>query len=178
MLYQLWDGITYLFPNRNRKTIEIPHWPCDILFIVGLKLIHLSKRVLCWWDKSDLFSNCYIIMSSKTVNYQPSQFRHTDDTFWNICCDLFAICFCTLRPSHNDHHFVDYISTNQRVQRSLFLNVFSDSKVQAGKHGAHLGPIGPRWAPCWPHETCYLGYSLWACGIIYTPRNHSTIGSV
>ena len=20
-----------------------------------------------------------------------------------------------------------------------------------GQHGAHLGPVGPRWAPCWPH---------------------------
>ena len=33
-----------------------------------------------------------------------------------------------------------------------------------GQHGALLGPTGPRWAPCWPHETCYLGtlilYSL------------------
>ena len=30
-----------------------------------------------------------------------------------------------------------------------------------GQHGAHLGPTGPRWAPSWPHELCYLGqYSL------------------
>ena len=27
-----------------------------------------------------------------------------------------------------------------------------------GQHGAHLGLIGPRWAPCWPNELCYLGY--------------------
>ena len=26
-----------------------------------------------------------------------------------------------------------------------------------GQHGAHLGPAGPRWAPCWPHEPCYRG---------------------
>ena len=26
-----------------------------------------------------------------------------------------------------------------------------------GPHGAHLGPVGPRWAPCWPHESCYQG---------------------
>ena len=26
-----------------------------------------------------------------------------------------------------------------------------------GEHGAHLGPTGPRWAPCWSHEICYLG---------------------
>ena len=25
------------------------------------------------------------------------------------------------------------------------------------QHGAHLGPTGPRWAPCWPHEHCLLG---------------------
>ena len=28
---------------------------------------------------------------------------------------------------------------------------YPDSKV----HGAHLGPVGPRWAPCWTHEPCY-----------------------
>ena len=26
-----------------------------------------------------------------------------------------------------------------------------------GQHGAHLGPVGPSWAPCWPHEPCYQG---------------------
>ena len=26
-----------------------------------------------------------------------------------------------------------------------------------GQLGAHLGPIGPRWTPCWPHEPCYQG---------------------
>ena len=31
----------------------------------------------------------------------------------------------------------------------------SDSKV----HGANMGPTGPRWSPCWPHELCYLGYT-------------------
>ena len=27
-----------------------------------------------------------------------------------------------------------------------------------GQHGAHMGPTGPIWAPCWPHGLCYLGY--------------------
>ena len=35
----------------------------------------------------------------------------------------------------------------------VFWRKFPDSKV----HGAHLGPTGPRWAPCWCHELCYLG---------------------
>ena len=28
-----------------------------------------------------------------------------------------------------------------------------------GQNGAHLGPTGPRWAPCWPHKLCPLGCS-------------------
>ena len=28
-------------------------------------------------------------------------------------------------------------------------------------HGAHLGPVGPRWAPCWPHQPCYQGKEIW-----------------
>ena len=36
----------------------------------------------------------------------------------------------------------------------LLCYCFPDSKV----YGNHLGPRGPRWAPCWPHELCYLGY--------------------
>ena len=31
-----------------------------------------------------------------------------------------------------------------------------------GPTWAHLGSTGPRWAPCWPHEFCYLGrQSVW-----------------
>ena len=26
-------------------------------------------------------------------------------------------------------------------------------------HGANMGPVGPRWAPCWPQESCYQGLS-------------------
>ena len=33
-----------------------------------------------------------------------------------------------------------------------------DSKVHLGQYGAHLGPVGPRWAPCWPHEPFYQGW--------------------
>ena len=32
-----------------------------------------------------------------------------------------------------------------------------------GQHGAHLGPIGPRWDPCPPHEPCYQGSFSTSC---------------
>ena len=34
-----------------------------------------------------------------------------------------------------------------------------------GKHGANMGPAGPRWAPCWPNEPCYLGYTHATAGL-------------
>ena len=35
---------------------------------------------------------------------------------------------------------------------------FVCNDISWGQHGAHLGPVGPRWAPCWPHELCYQRY--------------------
>ena len=29
-----------------------------------------------------------------------------------------------------------------------------------GQDGAHLGPVGPGWAPCWPLEPCYQGHQF------------------
>ena len=34
-----------------------------------------------------------------------------------------------------------------------------------GQHGVYLGPTGPRWAPCCPHELCNMGRSLLVTGI-------------
>ena len=50
--------------------------------------------------------------------------------------------------------------------------IFSNFKQLSGpwyqgswwQHGAHLGPTGPRLAPCWPHELCYLGW--FACMLL------------
>ena len=38
-----------------------------------------------------------------------------------------------------------------------------------GQHGAHLGTTGPMCAPCWPHESCYLGIGyLWQPMLIWS----------
>ena len=42
----------------------------------------------------------------------------------------------------------------------VYMHSLSESKV----HGANMGPTGPRWAPSWPHENCYLG---WPESVIY-----------
>ena len=42
-----------------------------------------------------------------------------------------------------------------------------------GQHGAHLGPVGPRWAPCWLHEPCYQ--DMFTSGIDLIRRYHRVI---
>ena len=44
-----------------------------------------------------------------------------------------------------------------------------------GQHGGHLGPTGPRWAPCWPHELCYLGCSP---GLIFPDKIRFPLHSI
>ena len=51
--------------------------------------------------------------------------------------------------------------------------VTPDSKV----HGAHLGTTGPRWAPCWPHEPCYLGPHTSPSWVSHVLSNCENIGN-
>ena len=48
--------------------------------------------------------------------------------------------------------------TPRRCQRQMGLKLYIPwERGSWGQHGSHLGPTGPRWAPCWPYELCYLG---------------------
>ena len=43
-------------------------------------------------------------------------------------------------------------------------------------HGAHLGPVSLRWAPCWPHKPCYQGkVSCFNHALITLLNNQSAI---
>ena len=113
------------------------------------------------------------------------------DRHWSICrCkwQKISICRASVRQGLG-HHCFDVLvlmmpSEVERIVveppspklyclggRALLLSSCISAKVCftamtmtarcMGQHGANLGPTGPRWAPCWPHEPCYLGeYSI------------------
>ena len=51
----------------------------------------------------------------------------------------------------------------------MILDTVSQIANSWGQHGAHLGPVGPRWAPCWPHEPCYQGLAFLLSFIEWPP---------
>ena len=50
----------------------------------------------------------------------------------------------------------DYCVSQAPSYRYGFI-VFPQIARFMGPTWAHLGPTGPMWVPCWPHEFCYLG---------------------
>ena len=58
-----------------------------------------------------------------------------------ILRDSFSYNFCVF--------WYDKIHSSSEMELTIFLT----AKFM-GQHVAHLGPIGPSWAPCWPHEPC------------------------
>ena len=78
---------------------------------------------------------------------------------WRTC----LLCFCRLAVLLL---FLSQISSKRTCSALSFWTHDIPSKLSQyhprwqsswGQHGAHLGPVGPRWAPCWRHEPCYQG---------------------
>ena len=61
----------------------------------------------------------------------------------------------------NDVSFTYKVLT--KVHILFYTNSYLPRKQSSwGQHGTHLGPVGPRRAPCSPHEPCYQGYPSFA----------------
>ena len=72
---------------------------------------------------------------------------HSTPSYKYLMLNQFCCREC-IRPHQNNPKLLPIVNMEQK-----------DPWQQGswGQHGAHMGPTGPRWAPCWPHELCYLG---------------------
>ena len=56
------------------------------------------------------------------------------------------------------HMSLSFRESNEANDHSTIMSLQHPRQQSSwGQHGCHLGPVGPRWAPCWPHEPCYQG---------------------
>ena len=69
---------------------------------------------------------------------------------------------CTVKCRFNVVEYYMILPTRlqwlkQNIYHSFNSKDTPDIKVHGANMGPNLGPVGPRWAPCWPHEPCYQG---------------------
>ena len=104
-------------------------------------------------------SNQNVTKISHNGSYHPGSWLNIKMTSHQYrkshCCDK-----TILQPSYL-HNGISYtgkttslywIRALMAIIETAILLLYPDSM---GQHGAHLGPTGPRWAPCWAHELCY-----------------------
>ena len=85
---------------------------------------------------------------------------HKEPVTWKMFPfdDVIMDMGCAFVNSRGDLCSTKKIATNKLAQWYLRIKTWIPwTQSSWGQHGAHLRPTGPRWAPCWPHEPCYLG---------------------
>ena len=77
---------------------------------------------------------------------------YTFNDFWMYMCMWVFLSYFKQNANvvHLKPEFLNK-SSSIHCAEGVVVFLFPDCNV----HGAHLGPVGPRWAPCWPHEPCY-----------------------
>ena len=100
----------------------------------------------------------HIILGRLSVVYIP--YMITPHNFVIIWVRLYTLSIinvtncCELRPSLVPIMTCHLLDADPSSEPTLPLR-----ERFMGQHGVHLGPTGPRWAPCLPHEPRYLGAS-------------------
>ena len=87
------------------------------------------------------FNMCAILWSNvlQTLKHLNSSLR--------ACSTNACVRYCNEVPSgHVDPHIAEFWFILTQIAKFM------------GPTWAHLGPVGPRWASCWPHEPCYQDY--------------------
>ena len=138
-----------------------------------------AKNVPIWWRHHEI--DCQIIYLLVGVHgILPGFYLPLAQSFWSsglpgpemmlniwrhgvVEENIIAICHPELMSPHHVRPKLAFVfmaqKYNWKIQRSQHV-VLTWSHCQQGswgQHGAHLGPTGPRWVPCWPHELCHLG---------------------
>ena len=71
-----------------------------------------------------------------------------------------VLCYNYLLNHFNVWNCPSAVKVGARDAKSRRVNTKLISRSQS--------PVGPRWAPCWPHESCYQGSHLAKDGAMMT----------
>ena len=130
--------------------------------LVIWEAIALTSLLLTWRRKIQETGQANVI-SCQCKRYILSVLRITWYIVFNIHkpSNIFVFpYFPAISASMKFYVYILFMQPYLSVRPSVFFfcqSVWHRWQSSWGQHGAHLGPDGPRWAPCWPHEPCYQG---------------------
>ena len=107
--------------------------------------LYIMVGSMVGWPMSFLFGqlNCFICDINKNILFDVNM--EAGIMYAHIAAEKYQVRLVL----HSVH-------LQRRVCNNCFV-INPDSKVHRANMVAHLGPVGPRWAPCGPHEPCYQG---------------------
>ena len=117
---------------------------CDVVY-------RLISMILNTW--------CFCTRKKKQLQKYPYCKDFPQNWKYALLQTIYVTCY-------NNYHMNTNIPVVRSNKRMCSYQYNPDNKVH-GANTAHLGPTGPRWAPCWPHKVCYLG-CFWRQSIILT----------
>ena len=115
---------------------------------------HVS-HLLCRWISIEVMTvigccNMFLVVASGLTEKLSSCLAHLSTCF-HICCNAAYVFHSNIRATRNSRLSQSSCCCWPGPWWSALIASFM------GPKWGPPGPTGPRWAPCWPHELCYLG---------------------
>ena len=162
-----WSNVNYCCPvicNILRHNVMVwRQWPWSMLVTVMAWCLRAPNHYLNQW---------WIIINETHFNgiwfWIQTSFHENGSK--NIIRKMLPILF----RSRCIKMWCDLVAEVHHIYEMTLKTVPPWKQGSWGQHGAHLGPTGPRWAPCWPHEPCNLGIDSITTNIICKKYNYES----
>ena len=187
MLMEFCDRCMMLSLGSNQRfqqyilLTKVQQCEAYIIFVVSLRRLLNKQSYYRWSETIPVWRHCNTLHSIIPPTYKSPGNHRRFHCGWTI---MHALRYCKYHITHTAgycrwEHMTRVEAIRRRVRkltdlyRIRTIHSLAHCKSECccidlihipwsqgswGPHGAHLGPTGPRWAPCWPHDPCYLGY--------------------
>ena len=145
MLEEIWWTRGMVPNNVNRLLLKVSQFSlklfCSVVVFKQINIIYMDILA----TNSNNTTTCHL-----NFMYKPSV----------VSCGAAEWFFIAISVAYHSH-------VHGRLYSLMILSkpplIYSLSQ-----QGAHLGSTGPRWAPYWPHESCYQKCSFSECSLRYS----------